>query len=235
MSQPAAVGPRLSVMMFLQFFIWGSWYVTVGNYMTALGMAESIGWVYTVGPIAAIISPFFLGMIADRYFATERVLGAMHLLGGIALLLAPMMADLSVENWAAIAKDLEAQGIDPQKQALEYWINPAHLPFVGILLAHMLCFIPTLGLTNTLAFHNITDPEKQFPLIRVFGTIGWIVANVLVSRVLHADEQAHHAARLPGAQRSRWEYTASPCPTRRHRPRVRRPPLAIFSDWTRWR
>ena len=190
MPQAAAVGPRLSVMMFLQFFIWGSWYVTVGNYMTALGMAESIGWVYTVGPIAAIISPFFLGMVADRYFATERVLGVMHLLGGVALLLAPMMADISVENWAAIANDLKAQGLDPQKQALEYWINPAHLPFVGILLGHMLCFMPTLGLTNTLAFHNITDQEKQFPMIRVFGTIGWIVANALVSRILHADEKA---------------------------------------------
>ena len=190
MPQAAAVGPRLSVMMFLEFFIWGAWYVTVGNYMTRLGMAESIGWVYTVGPIAAIISPFFLGMIADRYFATERVLGAMHLLGGAALLLAPMMADMSVENWAATVQELEAQGIDPQKQALEYWINPAHYPFIGILLLHMLCFMPTLGLTNTLAFHNITDQEKQFPMIRVFGTIGWIVANVLVSAVLHADEQA---------------------------------------------
>lgn len=105
MPKAAAVGPRLSVMMFLEFFIWGSWYVTVGNYMTAIGMAESIGWVYTVGPIAAIISPFFLGMVADRYFATERVLGAMHLLGGAALLLAPMMADVSVENWAQVVKD----------------------------------------------------------------------------------------------------------------------------------
>lgn len=191
MSQPAAaVGPRLSVMMFLQFFIWGSWYVTVGNYMAAMGMAESIGWAYTVGPIAAIISPFFLGMVADRYFATERVLGIMHILGGIALLLAPMMAQISVDNWAAMAAEFQSQGIDPQEKALEYVVNPAHYPFIGILLVHMLCFMPTLGLTNTLAFHNITDQEKQFPMIRVFGTIGWIVANVLVSRILHADEQA---------------------------------------------
>ncbi len=190
MSPAVAVGPRLSVMMFLQFFVWGSWYVTIGNYMSALGISESIGWAYTVGPIAAIISPFFLGMVADRYFATERVLGVMHLLGGVALLLTPMMADMSVENWAALAKDLKAQGIDPQEQALKYWLNPAHLPIVGILLVHMLCFMPTLGLTNTLAFHNITDQEKQFPIIRVFGTIGWIVANVLVSRILHADKNA---------------------------------------------
>ena len=73
---------RLSVMMFLEFFVWGAWYVTVGNYMESNGMSAQVGWAYTVGPIAAIISPFFLGLVADRYFATERVLGVMHLLGG---------------------------------------------------------------------------------------------------------------------------------------------------------
>src|SRR4030095_5990476 len=86
------VGPRLSVMMFLQFFIWGAWYVSVGNYMGAHGMSAGIFWAYTVGPIAAIISTFFLGMIADRFFATERVLGVMHLLGGASLLAAPAIA-----------------------------------------------------------------------------------------------------------------------------------------------
>src|SRR5690606_38384098 len=72
----SAVIPLLSAMMFLQFFVCGSWYVTVGNYMNAHGMADIIGCAYSVGPIAAIISPLFLGMIADRYFASERVLGA---------------------------------------------------------------------------------------------------------------------------------------------------------------
>jgi nucleoside transporter len=154
------VGTRLSVMMFIQFFIWGAWYVTVGNYMAAHGMSDGIFWAYTVGPIAAIISPFFLGMIADRFFATERVLGVMHLIGGTAMLAAPSVA---------------------QQQGETFW------PFIGVLAIHMLCYMPTLGLTNTLAFHNMTNQEKQFPLIRVFGTIGWIVANVVVSKILHAD------------------------------------------------
>ncbi|MCH7989253.1 MAG: nucleoside permease [Planctomycetes bacterium] len=184
------VGTRLSIMMFLQFFVWGAWYVTVGNYMTKIGIADSIGWVYTVGPIAAIISPFFLGMIADRFFATERVLGVMHILGGIALVLSPQLAELSVEQWAEVSRGLIAQGIDPAEQAKQYFINPAHYPFIGILLLHMLCFMPTLGLTNTLAFHNIKDQEKQFPIIRVFGTIGWIVANIVVSKVFASDETA---------------------------------------------
>ncbi len=143
---------RLSVMMFLQFFVWGAWYVTVGNYMKAHGMFDQVSWAYTVGPIAAIISPFFLGMIADRFFATERVLASMHLIGGIAMFAAP---------FAAAA-------------------GPAI--FIGALLIHMLAYMPTLGLTNTLAFHNIQNQEKDFPVIRVFGTIGWIVANWVVSR-----------------------------------------------------
>jgi nucleoside transporter len=152
-----SLSARLSLMMFLEFFIWGSWYVTVGNYMTAAGMSDVIFWAYTVNPIAAIVSPFFLGMVADRFFATERVLGVMHILGGLALLGAPFFA--------------------------------ASPPlFILMLLAHSLFFVATLGLSNSLAFHNITDQEKQFPLIRVFGTVGWIVAGVLVSAVLHADQ-----------------------------------------------
>src|ERR1051325_4263353 len=91
---PALVGAQLSAMMFLQFFVWGAWAVSVGPYMNHLGMpANVVAWVYSVGPIAAIISPFFLGMIADRFFATERVLGVMHVLGGIALLLVPAAAE----------------------------------------------------------------------------------------------------------------------------------------------
>src|SRR5688500_19440348 len=80
-----AAMPLLSVMMFLQFFIWGAWYVTVGNYMASNGMTDAIFWAYTVGPIAAIVSPFFLGMVADRFFPSERVLGVMHLIGAMAM------------------------------------------------------------------------------------------------------------------------------------------------------
>ncbi len=160
----SAVSARLSVMMFLQFFVWGAWYVTVGAYMEAHGMSKSaVGNAYTVGPLAALISPLFLGLVADRFFSTERVLGVLHLLGGAALLAAPMtVQDGSKDSWA----------------------------FVGMLMLHMLCYMPTLGLTNTLAFHNIVDQEREFPVIRVFGTIGWIAANLVVSQVLSADKTA---------------------------------------------
>jgi nucleoside transporter len=154
------VATRLSVMMFLQFFIWGAWYVTVGNYMNASGMGDVIYWAYTVGPLAAIVSPFFLGMVADRFFATERVLGVMHVLGGLAMAAAPYAAGVSGAM------------------------------FIVVLTIHMLCYMPTLGLTNTLAFHNIRDQERQFPIIRVFGTLGWIAANWVVSKWLHADKDA---------------------------------------------
>jgi len=152
---------RLSVMMFLQFFVWGAWYVTVGNYMTEHGLSDTIGMAYSMGPMAAIVSPFFLGMIADRFFASERVLSVLHIVGGAVMFVAPHFAEGS-----------------------------AVLPtmFIGVLLIHMLCYMPTLGLTNTLAFHNMTDPEKQFPFVRVFGTIGWIAANFLVSGLLAADK-----------------------------------------------
>jgi nucleoside transporter len=142
--------------MFLEFFIWGAWYVTVGNYMTRIGLTPVIYWAYTVSPIAAVVSPFFLGMVADRFFATEKVLAVLHLLGGLAMLAAPSAADSAPF-------------------------------FVLLLLLHVLFYMPTLGLTNSLAFHHIQDQEKTFPRIRVFGTLGWIVANVLVSAVLGAD------------------------------------------------
>ncbi len=153
------VAARLSVMMFLEFLIWGGWYVTVGNYMGAHGMSNNIAMVYSLCPIAAIISPFFLGMVADRYFSTERVLAVLSLLGGGFLMAVPVFA---------------ASG-KPQL-------------FLALLLLHTLCFMPTLGLTSSLTFHNVTDQEKQFPVIRVFGTIGWIAANWIVSKFLHGDQ-----------------------------------------------
>lgn len=152
-----SVRTRLSVMMFLQFFIWGAWYVSVGNYMKAHGMFDQVEWAYTVGPIAAILSPIFLGMVADRFFATERVLSIMHLVGAAAMFAAPFAA-----------------GLGPTV-------------FIATLLVHMLAYMPTLGLTNTLAFHNIESQERDFPIIRVFGTIGWIVANLVISNVFAAD------------------------------------------------
>lgn len=152
---------KLFLMMFLQYAIWGSWYVTVGNYMSAIGMSSSIYWAYTVSPIAAIVSPFFLGMVADRFFATEKVLGILHLIGGVAMILAPFAVEGS-------------------------FTSPTL--FILLLLVHMLSYMPTIGLTNSLAFAHLNDQEKEFPIIRVFGTIGWIAAGIFVSKILGADE-----------------------------------------------
>ncbi len=144
----------LSVMMFLQFFLWGAWFVTLAPYMGAVGLEGSIKNAYTTAPIAAILAPLFLGMVADRFFSSEKVMGVLHLLGGVLLLAAPAAA---------------ATGSG--------WL------FVGLLLAHMLCYMPTLGLSNTIAFHAMNNPDKQFPLVRVWGTIGWIVAGFVVGGV----------------------------------------------------
>lgn len=140
-------------MMFLQFFVWGAWYTSIAVYMTAGGMGDLTHWPFTVNPIAAIAAPFFLGLVADRYFSTEKVLGVLHVLGAFVLLAVPQFSG-------------------------------APVVFVLLLLLYNLCFMPTLGLANSLAFHNIADQEKQFPMIRVFGTIGWIVAGLFVSYVL---------------------------------------------------
>lgn len=144
------VKTRLSVMMFLEFFVWGAWYTAIAVYMSANGMGDLTHWPFTVNPIAAIFAPFFVGLIADRYFATEKVLGVLHIVGGIFMFLTPAV--------------IESPRI-----------------FILMLLGYNLCYMPTMSLANTLSFHNITDQEKEFPVIRVFGTIGWIVAGLTVS------------------------------------------------------
>lgn len=145
-----SIGTRLGAMMFLQFFIWGAWYTTIAVYMTNHGMGTLTFWPYTVNPIAAIAAPFFVGLVADRYFATQKALGFLHLLGGIILLLTPQTAGTPTV-------------------------------FIVMLLAYNLCYMPTLGLSSSLAFHQIADQEKQFPKIRVWGTIGWIIAGWFIS------------------------------------------------------
>ena len=153
--QNTAVMIRLSIMMFLQFFIWGAWYVTAPNFLSTIGFGgPEFGWTYSVGPIAGMISPFFVGFIADRYFATEKVLGVMHLLGAAFMYYATVLM----------------QSGDPSPAAINWAI-----------FGHMLCFYPTLSLTNSLSMSNLSDTEKQFPLVRVFGTIGWIAAGVVVA------------------------------------------------------
>ena len=155
---PLSVGIRLSVMMFIQFFIWGAWYVTAPRVLGPLGFGgEDFGWTYSVGPIAGMISPFFVGMIADRFFATERVLGVMHLAAGAAMMGAIQLM----------------RAPEPSPSMINL-----------MLFVHMLCYFPTLALTNTLAMHSMTDSEKQFPIIRVFGTIGWIVAGLTLTALV---------------------------------------------------
>jgi nucleoside transporter len=145
---------KLSIMMFLQFFIWGAWYVTAPNFLGTIGFgANDFGWTYSVGPIAGMITPLFVGMIADRFFPAQVVMGVMHLLGAAFMFLATGYMDGSASattiNWF----------------------------FFG----HMLSFYPTLALTNTIAMKNMTNSEKQFPIVRVFGTAGWIVAGLSLS------------------------------------------------------
>ena len=142
-------------MMFLQFFVWGAWYVTAPNYLGTIGFgAKDFGWTYSVGPLAGIISPFFVGMIADRFFAAQRVMGVMHFAGGLIMLAA-----------TALMKS------DTPSPGMINWV------FFG----YMLTYYPTLALSNTLAMKNMSNPDKEFPLIRVFGTIGWIVAGLLLT------------------------------------------------------
>jgi len=176
-----AVRTRLSIMMFLQFFVWGAWYVSMTGFIKQTDMGGLTGAAYTVGPLAAIIAPFFLGMVADRFFASERVLAVLHVLGGVLLFLAPFTAEPFT------------LGPPPENASLFYKVFLHDLsaytqPFTLLLFAHMLCYMPTLGLTTSLAFHHLENQERDFPLVRVLGTIGWIVGNIAVSVLPGADK-----------------------------------------------
>lgn len=143
--------PRLSLMMFLQFFIWGSWSVTLGLVMTQYNMSLLIGDAFSAGPIASILSPFVLGMLVDRFFASQKVMAVMHVAGAAILWFVP-------------------QALVVQNEAL----------LIGLLFGYTLCYMPTLALTNNIAFHSLSDKDKTFPVVRVFGTIGWIVAGIFI-------------------------------------------------------
>lgn len=183
---------RLAIMMFLQFFVWGAWYVSATGFLNAQDMAGVTGAVYTVGPIAAIIAPFFLGMIADRFFASEKVLGVLHLIGGLCLIGAPAMA-------SAFALDDMPEDASLYYQLVLHDLPAYAHPFVLILLLHMICYMPTLGLTTSLSFQNLEDQEKQFPLVRVAGTIGWIVGNIVISVLPGQDQSAYQFYLAGGA------------------------------------
>lgn len=140
---------RLSVMMFLQFFAWGSWFATLALAMGNNDLAAFIGGAYESAPIAAIVAPLFLGLVADRLFSSERVMGVLMLIGGGIMCAIAVMAPQGAEKGGQI---------------------------VGLMIAYMLCYMPTLGLGNTITFTHL--PQELFPKARVWGTIGWIVAGL---------------------------------------------------------
>jgi len=153
-SSQAAIVPRLALMMFLQLFVWGSWYVTMGIVMGRYGMSAAIGDAYSLGPIASILSPFVLGMVVDRFFPSQKVLALLHIAGAVLLYCIP----------SAFAQGEGGRGL-----------------LLGLLFAYMLCYMPTIALTNNVAFHCLgARSEKYFPVVRVFGTLGWITAGLLV-------------------------------------------------------
>lgn len=157
-----AIVPRLSIMMFLQFFVWGAWYVAMYGFLKENGMTEPgdggsyDAAAYTVAPIAAILAPLTIGLIADRLMNTEWVLAILNLVGAVLLWVAPSLAE----------------GGAPASLFGQF----TH-PMILCLLLYMICYMPTLGLTASLSFKHLADGEKQFPVVRVLGTIGWIVGN----------------------------------------------------------
>ena len=154
----SSVRIRLSALMFLEFFIWGSWYVTLGTYLDKVLHATGIeiGAAYSAMAVATIFSPFFVGMIADRFFPAQRVLGVLHLAGAALLYSITTVSSPGVFYW--------------------------------IVLLYSLMYAPTLALANSVAFRQMKDPGKEFASIRVLGTIGWILTGWLLDKVFHISE-----------------------------------------------
>ncbi|MEO5995349.1 MAG: nucleoside permease [Chitinophagaceae bacterium] len=140
----------LSFMMFLEFFIWGAWYVTMGTYLSQTLKASDVqnGLAYGTQSLGAIIAPFIIGLIADRFFAAQKILGVLHIIGAILMYVISQKSDFN-----------------------------GFYPFI---LMYMIIFMPTLALVNAVAFKQLSNAEKEFATLRVFGTIGWIVAGLVI-------------------------------------------------------
>jgi len=155
MSSPAqsSIKLRLSVFMFLQYFIWGSWYVSMGSYManTLKFGGEQIGAAYGAFAIGAMFSPFFVGLIADRFFASERILAVLGILGGVLLCCLPQLHQFSV--------------------------------FYPVLIAYCALYVPTLALGNSLSLHHLENAKTDFPRVKIFSAVGWIGGLVTLSLI----------------------------------------------------
>ncbi|MDE1190720.1 MAG: nucleoside permease [Arachidicoccus sp.] len=156
----AAIRFKLSVMMFLEFFVWGAWFVTLGTFLGNNLHANNlqIGSAFSTQSFGAIIAPFIIGLIADRYFNAEKILGILHLSGVVLMYQMYCSSDFT-----------------------------AFYPYVFI---YMIVYMPTLALVNSVAFNQMKNPEKEFGFIRAFGTLGWIVAGLLISYAFHWDSEA---------------------------------------------
>nr|WP_090698753.1 MFS transporter [Daejeonella rubra] len=148
---------KLSFMMFLEFFIWGSWFVTLGTFLgkDLLADGSQSAAVFSTQSFGAIIAPFIIGMIADRYFNAEKILGFLHLIGAVLM--------------------------------FQMYNSTDFADFYPYVFAYMIMFMPTLALVNSVSFNQMKDPEKEFSSIRIWGTIGWIVAGLCISFLFHWD------------------------------------------------
>jgi nucleoside transporter len=150
---------QLSLMMFLQFFIWGSWFVTLGTFLSknldATGLQSSVA--FSTQSWGAIIAPVFIGLIADKYFNAEKILGILHLIGGY----------LMIQLYQSTSFDL----------------------FYPLVFFYMLLYMPTLALVNSISFNQMKNPSKEFSSIRVFGTLGWIFSGIMISYFFGWDSQ----------------------------------------------
>ena len=142
---------RLSALMFMQFFIWGAWQVTLGLVMQTVGIGNLIGNAFSMGPIASIVGSLLLGMVATRYVAPKMLMVILHLVGGVLLFLLPSL-------------------IAPERGGT----------FVWLLLGYMILYMPTVGLANTIALKSFGERTDNFPFVRAFGTIGWIASGLLI-------------------------------------------------------
>jgi nucleoside transporter len=147
---PMGIRARLSGLMLGEFFVWGAWFVTLGTFLTQRMGASGgeIALAFLTQSLGAVLAPFIVGLIADQFFPAQRILGVLHVAGGVLLFIASTITDFG--------------------------------PFFVVILIYMILFMPTLALANSVSFRQMRTPETQFPAVRVFGTLGWIIAGLLI-------------------------------------------------------